>query len=134
MSLNFYRDPTEPIETCLLKFLGADDQNISRMDVYENDKETVIHVELPGFKKEDISLDVSEENSCLTLRGTSKRNESFNEGQLRCSERSYGSFARTIRLPIGSEFDKVGAKFNDGILEINVPKNIARTKRQISIE
>ncbi|KAI0216574.1 hypothetical protein L0F63_006038 [Massospora cicadina] len=104
------------------------------MDVYENDKETVIHVELPGFKKEDISLDVSEENSCLTLRGTSKRNESFKEGQLRCSERSYGSFARTIRLPIGSEFAKVGAKFNDGILEINVPKNIARTKRHISIE
>ncbi|KAJ9048582.1 hypothetical protein DSO57_1033645 [Entomophthora muscae] len=143
MSLqHFYQDPFESIERQLFKFVNSDkdfkmlssqSQFGTKLDVYETDKETIIHAELPGFKKEDITLDVSEEHHSLTLKGTKKRSESFDENQLRFSECSYGSFSRTIRLPPGSNFEKVSAKFDNGILEMTVPKDSAKGTRQISI-
>ncbi|KAI0221398.1 hypothetical protein L0F63_002153, partial [Massospora cicadina] len=147
MSLQtFYHDPYDVFERSLKRFMDTAEQSLgnpirnmmpnqisAKMDIFDTDKETIVHVELPGFKKEDISLNISEETSCLTLRGTSKRDESYNEGQLRCSERSYGSFTRTIRLPPGSEYDKVNAKFDDGVLEVKIPKSPTKANRQITI-
>ncbi|KAJ9053278.1 hypothetical protein DSO57_1026021 [Entomophthora muscae] len=143
MSLQlFYQDPFDSIERQLLKFVNSDNdfkkiahQNSfgTKLDVYETDKETVIHAELPGFKKEDITIDASEEHHSLTLKGTKKRSETFDENQLRYSECSFGSFSRTIRLPPGSNFEKVSAKFDNGILEMSIPKDSAKVTRQITI-
>ena len=86
-----------------------------------------INVELPGVKTEDV--DVSSEDNSLVVRGE-KRYEHEETGRTYFfSEREYGTFQRTFRLPPDADSDKIDAEFNDGILRLKIAK---RTSSQIS--
>ncbi|MCP4781659.1 MAG: Hsp20/alpha crystallin family protein [Hyphomicrobium sp.] len=79
-----------------------------------------INVELPGVKTEDV--DVSTEDNSLVVRGE-KRYEHEETGRTYFfSEREYGSFQRTFRLPPDADSDKIDAEFNDGILCLKIAK------------
>jgi len=79
-----------------------------------------INVELPGVKTEDV--DVSTEDNSLVVRGE-KRYEHEETGRTYFfSEREYGSFQRTFRLPPDADSDKIDAEFNDGILRLKISK------------
>ena len=79
-----------------------------------------INVELPGVKTEDV--DVSVEDNSLTVRGE-KRYESEETGRTYFfSEREYGAFQRTFRLPPDADGEKIDAEFSDGILRLKVAK------------
>ena len=79
-----------------------------------------INVELPGVKTEDV--DVSTEDNNLVVRGE-KRYEHEETGRTYFfSEREYGSFQRTFRLPPDADSDKIDAEFNDGILRLKIAK------------
>ena len=79
-----------------------------------------INVELPGVKTEDV--DVSIEDNSLVVRGE-KRYEHEETGRTYFfSEREYGSFQRTFRLPPDADSDKIDAEFNDGILRLKIAK------------
>ena len=79
-----------------------------------------INVELPGVKTEDV--DVSTEDNSLVVRGE-KRYEHEETGRTYFfSEREYGSFQRTFRLPPDADSDKIDAEFNDGILRLKIAK------------
>jgi HSP20 family protein len=97
-----------------------------RVDVYENENEAVIHAELPGFKPEDIALDIND--GVLQISGESKRDSQYEENQVKISERSFGKFIRTIQLKKHSDFDSVNAKFNNGVLEVTVPRKSANVQ------
>jgi HSP20 family protein len=87
---------------------------ISLEDYYE------INVELPGVKTEDV--DVSTEDNSLVVRGE-KRYEHEETGRTYFfSEREYGSFQRTFRLPPDADSDKIDAELNDGILRLKIAK------------
>ncbi len=82
-----------------------------------------INVELPGVKTEDV--DVSTEDNSLVVRGE-KRYEHEETGRTYFfSEREYGSFQRTFRLPPDADSDKIDAEFNDGILRLKIAKRIS---------
>ncbi len=107
--------------------LGVFSPNI---DVVENDKEIRISAELPGMEEKDIEVSLNKDS--LSIRGEKKEEkEDKGKGYYRM-ERSYGSFSRTIPVPVEVETDKVEAKFKKGVLNITLPKTakaVAETKK-----
>jgi HSP20 family protein len=101
-----------------------------RVDVTENDKEINISAELPGMDEKDI--DVSLQNDMLTIKGEKSEEKEEKKKDYYRMERSYGSFSRTIPLPVEVETGKVEAKFKKGVLSITLPKTakaVAETKK-----
>lgn len=102
------------------------------VDIIEQDDEFVVHADAPGFDPKDIEIDVTQDS--LEIRGTSKQiKEERSDGDGRRSyirsERRYGSFTRSFRLPTPIVPDKAKASYRNGVLEIHLPKaEEAKTK------
>jgi HSP20 family protein len=89
------------------------------VDVFKRGKEVVVKVEVPGMKKGDIDVSLSEDS--VTISGEKKKEEKVEEEDYYRYESSSGSFSRTVRLPEYVNTDKAKAKFTDGVLEITLP-------------
>jgi HSP20 family protein len=94
-----------------------------RLDVTEDAKVLTVTAELPGMSEKEIDLSIS--GDALTIRGEKKEEKEDNNKNYYYSERSYGSFTRTIPLPRQVETDKVTASFKKGVLTITLPKTSA---------
>ena len=90
------------------------------VDVSETDKEIKVSVELPGMDEKDI--DVSLTRDTLTIKGEKKEEKEEQGKDYYRMERSYGSFTRSVPLPVEVDTDKVQATFNKGVLDITLPK------------
>ena len=90
-----------------------------RIDVYEDEKNVYIEADIPGVKKEDIKLEIKEDN--LTICGERKKEEVENKNYYR-SERFFGSFCRSFSLPDTLDKARVDAKFENGTLQVSIPK------------
>jgi HSP20 family protein len=102
-----------------LRAMEMDEVNPS-MDIFEEDGNVVVKAELPGMKKENIEVTVTDHT--MRISGEKKREEKVEKKNYYWEERSYGSFARSFQLPSEVQTDKVEAKFKDGILEVRIPK------------
>ncbi len=102
------------------------------MDISENEKEIRIKADLPGVKKEDIQ--VSLDGGLLTIRAERKAEKKVEEGQVHRLERFYGAFER--RLSIGENIDKdqVNAAYENGVLELTLPKIKAAQAKRIDVK
>jgi HSP20 family protein len=89
------------------------------IDLKETKGKLVITAELPGLKKEEVKINVTDEN--LTLEGERKEEKEEKREGYYHSERNYGQFYRSIPLPEGANIDQTVAQFKDGVLEITVP-------------
>ncbi|KAG0077911.1 hypothetical protein BGZ93_000454 [Podila epicladia] len=101
------------------------------VDVYETDKGWNIHVELPGVKKEDIKIDASD--NTVTLSAESKFSQDYSHDNVRCQERRFGTYSRTIPLPESVDRDKINASFQDGVLNLFLPKGEVAQPRKITV-
>jgi HSP20 family protein len=130
---NIGREMSTLLENSPLAFFGR--ATSPRVDVYQTEREVKIKAEIPGVAKEDLNVYV-DENS-IRLAGQIKRDEEFkNENNMYRTERFYGSFSRTIPLPVEVKSEQAKAEYKDGILSITVPK-VEPTKmkgRQIDIQ
>ena len=90
-----------------------------KIDVFEKDNRLVTRVDLPGMKKEDVSVEVTDGH--LALSGERKRETEEKKDNFYRTEREYGSFYRAVPLPEGVKFEDVKATFSDGVLEVSVP-------------
>jgi HSP20 family protein len=99
---------------------GTDVANwFPEIDVFEKDNRLITRIDLPGMKKDDVKVEVTDGQ--LTISGERKSElEDKRENFYRC-EREYGSFYRVVPLPDGVPVDDVRAMFSDGVLEISVP-------------
>lgn len=96
------------------------------VEVFQRNNELIIRADLPGLKRDEVSVEVTED--AVTLHGERKReHEEEREGVYR-SERSYGSFYRVVPLPDGAMTDQAKANFSGGVLEIIMPAPPASTK------
>jgi HSP20 family protein len=118
---------------------GRDQLPQVKVDVTEKDDAYVVHAELPGVKKEDIQLTV--DGAQVTLTAEIKREKEAKEGgqngqgeRLLHSERVYGKVSRSFTLPQEVDDSRAQARFNDGVLELTLPKKAAAQKKQISIQ
>ncbi|TPR51148.1 Hsp20/alpha crystallin family protein [Apilactobacillus kunkeei] len=131
---NVFNDFMDPM-TNFFDGLGRNMVNSSKMktDVIENDDEFEVKAELPGFKKEDISINY--ENDTLTIHAIHDLNkeQKDEDGKLIRSERTSSDVSRSFYLP-DADTDKIGAKYDGGILDIMVPKSAEKeSKHSISI-
>ncbi|KAK3834944.1 MAG: HSP20-like chaperone [Linnemannia gamsii] len=101
------------------------------VDVYESDKGWNIHVELPGVRKEDIKIDASD--NAVTLAAESKFSQDYSRDNVRYQERRFGTYSRTIPLPDSVDRDKIDANFQDGVLNLFLPKGEVAQPRKITV-
>jgi len=90
------------------------------VDFYEDENDIVVKAELPGMDKEHIEVNLIDHT--LTIKGEKKNEEEVKEENCYRSQRSFGSFVRTLELPKDIHADKVKAAFKNGILEVRLPK------------
>jgi len=103
-----------------------------QVDVRETENALVVHAELPGLKKEDINVDFHD--GVLTLSGEkSQKKKEANERYHRV-ERSYGKFVRSFALPAGFDSQNISASFDNGVLELTVPKLEEKQEERKRIE
>lgn len=105
---------------------------VPAMDVHENDARYTITVELPGTRKEDVQVELSE--GMLTIRGEKKSEREETKERRRYVERSYGAFSRSFTLPPDANGDRLDASFKDGILTIAIPKTEESKPKRVAIK
>ena len=102
------------------------------LDVFEDKDDVVVKAELPGIDKENIEVNLTDNR--LTIKGEKKKEEEIKEENYYRSERSYGSFVRSVELPKAVLADKVKASFKNGILEVRVPKTEEAKAKEIKVK
>lgn len=103
------------------------------VDIFETDKrEIVLKAEIPGLRREDIELTV--ENSTLTIRGERKREDGVADDRYHRLERAYGPFSRSFTLPNTTDATKVRADYRDGVLTVTLPTREEARPRQIQVD
>jgi HSP20 family protein len=103
-----------------------------QVEVFERDKQLVLRADLPGLTKDDIDVNITEDE--IVLKGERRQESEENEEGYYRSERSYGSFYRSIPLPEGINPDEANASFRNGVLEITMPAPKEAQKRSKRLE
>lgn len=103
-----------------------------RMDVADQGDSYVVHAELPGVKKNDIHVVV--EGNQVSISAEVKQENEVKEGdRILRSERYFGTVSRSFQLEQDLDDAKAAAKFNDGVLELTLPKKIAPPSKRLAI-
>lgn len=130
--------PFRDIDRDMFKFVENAPFNLSvgnlspRVDMYDTDDKIVVKAEIPGVSREDLNIYVDEKT--IRLSGQTKREKEFNDENAYHSERYYGSFSRTIPLPVEVKYEEARASYKDGILSITLPKAQPAKNRGRKIE
>lgn len=127
-------DPFRELEDMERSFWGnGHSVSAFRTDVIDTGDAYQLQAELPGFKKEDISIDV--ENDVLTISAERKAENGENKPNFVKRERFYGSFSRSFDVS-GIEVDGIQAAYNDGVLTLTMPKKVetAPASRRLEIQ
>ena len=117
-------DPFRMLDEMERSFFGGNNHpamSTFRTDVTDTGDAFVLDAELPGFKKEDIKIDV--ENDCLTICAERKLDEEEKQKNFIKRERFYGSFSRSFDVS-GVNVDGIEAAYNDGVLKLTMPKKV----------
>jgi HSP20 family protein len=122
----------------LLRNLNSENETVSAarfvppVDIYEDEKKVVLKLEVPGVEEKD--LQVSVENQTLTVRGERKFESEEKEENFHRIERRYGSFYRSFTLPTTVDTENVDAKYNAGVLRVELTKKAEAQPRQIKVK
>ena len=101
-------------------------------DVIETKDAILIKAEIPGMTEKDIH--VTFENGTLTIRGERTQEKETEEKNFRRVERTYGKFIRSFTLPPNVDDKKIAASYNNGLLEVEIPKKEEARPKSINVE
>jgi HSP20 family protein len=101
-------------------------------DIVEEKDKIVLTAELPGFKEDQVDIEV--ENGVLTLKGERQLEQRKEGKNYHRVERAYGQFVRSFTLPNNVDLDRIRADFSDGLLHVELPKREEAKPRQIKIQ
>jgi len=102
------------------------------VDIYETDEAIILKAELPGIKKEDVSVEVKD--NVITLKGVRTEEKEIKEKNYYRKERAFGTFSRAFNLQHRIQPDKIKARFKDGVLKIEIPKPEEEKPKQITVK
>jgi len=102
------------------------------VDVFERNGKLVVRADLPGMKRDDITVKV--DGDVLTISGHREEKEEIKEADYYRTERQTGAFTRALRLPDGLNADQIEATYDNGVLEVAVPKPAAATPKPIEVK
>jgi HSP20 family protein len=117
MDLNFFNTGLPSMRTSM------PDVNLS-----ENENNYTVDLVAPGYKKEDFKLKVNDDVLTISAETKNERTEDSDGREYTSREYTSSSFTRSFRLPNNAKDDSISAKYNDGILEINIPKSQKEVK------
>jgi HSP20 family protein len=134
-------DPFEDIDDLFKGFFlrpmrvdsGVDSQMRIKMDVKEDDKAYVVHAEVPGVKKEDIQVSIDGNQVSISAEVKREKEEKQGEKVLR-TERYYGKVYRAFSLAQDVDQDGARAKYENGVLELTLPKRAASAQRRLTVQ
>ena len=116
----------------MLEGNGRQSQNwVPALDVWETPTEVVYAFDLPGIPEEQISIEVKDET--LTISANREKTEETSEKGFYRFERRYGTFARAVGLPQGVDQDNISARYENGVLEVRVPKPEEQKPKKIEL-
>ena len=105
---------------------------IPYLDVAENENEILVKVDVPGIDEKDISVNLSGDN--FIIKGERKEEKEEKEKHYHRVERSYGNFQRVVALPVSVSAEKINAEFENGVLEVHLPKKEEAKLKEIPIK
>ncbi len=111
-------DPFRDLGSAISNFFSPSADAVNKEDCYE------IQVELPGVAEKDV--DVSIENNTLTIKGEKRSEREEKDKNYYFSERRYGAFERSFRLPEDVKETDIKATYKDGVLRLLLPKSEAK--------
>ncbi len=114
------------------RFTPATEGYLPQVDVSEDDEQVVVTAELPGMEEKDIDISVA--GDLLTLKGEKHAERETKEKDYVRTERSFGSFRRTIQLPCEAKDEGATATFKHGVLTVTLPKSERARKERHHIE
>jgi len=102
------------------------------MEISETKDSVVVEAEMPGMDSK--SLDISLTGDLLTIRGEKKEETKTDNGDCYCTERTYGKFSRSVRLPanVKNNGDEIKASYKDGVVRIEIPKTETKSIKIIA--
>ena len=106
---------------------------VPTIDMSEDEKNLIIHVELAGVEKENVKITVSDGN-VLSIRGEKKREEKSEGKKYYRLERSYGEFVRNLSLPAEVNPEGITAKYDQGLLTISIPKKVPTRPKELEVK
>lgn len=114
------------------EFYLVPETRVPVVDLEDNEKDYVLKAEMPGFKKEDIEIEVQDNSVAIT--GAAGWKYDKKEQDYICKERACQTFYRAVDLPEQVKVDDVTANLNDGVLEITLPKKEPKPKRKVAVK
>ncbi|HEY5609977.1 MAG TPA: Hsp20/alpha crystallin family protein [Thermoanaerobaculia bacterium] len=102
------------------------------VDVFETEDAIFLKAELPGLEQKDINVEIQE--NILTVEGERKLEDKVEEKGYQRIERSYGKFLRSFTLPPNVDPTKIMASFNNGVLDLRVPKKEEAKPKKITVQ
>jgi HSP20 family protein len=102
------------------------------VDLKETEKDFVLRVELPGLRKEDLSIEITDER--VTLQGERKEEQEGATVCYRCRESQYGAFRRVIEMPQQIVPENARARLENGVLSVTLPKAEASSRKHVRVE
>ena len=102
------------------------------VDIYEAENEVILRAELPGIRKEDVSVEVKD--NLLTLRGERFPDPGIEEDQYYRREICFGTFERSFTLRERIQPEQIKAAFKDGVLKVKIPKPDLEVPKQVSVD
>ncbi len=112
--------------------IGGFEARLPRVDMIDREKDILVRAELPGVVKKD--LDISLADNTLTIHANMGHEKEEEHGEYRRAEIRRGEFRRTMTLPAEVKADQAKAKFENGMLELTLPKVEAAKRRTIKVE
>lgn len=103
-----------------------------RVNVIDRDDEVVVEAELPGVKKDDLEVSMTE--NTVTIKASTRKEEKEEKGDYRRREISTGFYSRTLPLPMAVKGEKAKAEFKDGMLKLTLPKTEQAKKLNIKVD
>lgn len=105
----------------------------TRLDLTETDQAFEVHMDLPGLRPDQVDINI--ENNLLTIRGERREEQEAGgkDKQFHRMERRFGSFSRSVMLPMAVNESEAAAEFKDGVLRVVLPKSEQAKPKKISI-
>ena len=117
----------------LLEHLIGEAESVPGMDVSETSDSVRVETDLPGFKAEDVDVEVNE--NCLTISGTHTEVKKEDEDRkYHRIERRRGTFSRSVVLPCPVQQDRIEAELKDGVLTVTLPKAETSNRQKIQVK
>ncbi|MBN2143443.1 MAG: Hsp20/alpha crystallin family protein [Candidatus Aureabacteria bacterium] len=110
---------------------GSESETYPALNLWSDNQQAIVTAEIPGIDTKDLNITVN--NSLLTLEGEKKEEDLGKDAVYHRSERGTGKFSRTIRLPFEADEGKISAAYTNGVLKITIPRAEASKPRKIEI-